>query len=269
MFSQEKLSVQSLCISLCFQWPISPLKTRSSARKTKTPSLIYNCSSFFNRAVRFLSIPWQTQVKYSIHTIFHTSQHEKENLFSKASGRLNLRNKNMAEKEQTELRGCRQRFTAHIGGWQFLFLQISFSAFLKRGLVLERDEDWKAYHNKNFLFYRHQIRKEWTLVLCLHVRWRKQDFPLLLPQQRSQGNVSNNRKLLYKARWALNCLQSGTEEHTRVLRRDTTGRAGLLPHQSSPGRQHAVPRHRDGQHLNCDSSLLSREGPLPQPQIEN
>jgi len=65
-------------------------------------------------------------------------------------------------------------------------------------------------------------------------------FPSVTPQARSQGNVSNNRKLLYKARTALNCLQSGKEEHTRVLRRDTTGRAGLFTHLCSPGRQRAV-----------------------------
>lgn len=47
-------------------------------------------------------------------------------------------------------------------------------------------------------------------------------FPSATPWARSQGNVSNNRKLLYKAGSALNCLQSGRKEHRRVLRRDTS-----------------------------------------------
>lgn len=151
MFSQEKLSVQRLCTSLDFQWPISPLTTCSHCMQ-KAFSLLFFL--FFNTAISFLSMPWQTLVKHPI-VLFFTQANVKKKIGFPMLGELNLREKNTAEKKQAELTGCSQHSTAHTGGWQFLFFQISFPVFLKRGLVLERDSDWKAYRNKNFLFYRH------------------------------------------------------------------------------------------------------------------
>lgn len=179
MFSQEKLSVQSLCISPCFQW-VSPLKTRSCRTQNKNfSSLNLKLFLFLNTAIGCLPIPGTLRWNILAHYFSHNPALNRVG-FPKEG--LNLTEDNTMKKNR-ESKGCRQNFTAHTADWQFLFLHVSFPAFLKRGSVLERASGWKADHNKNFLFHPHEIRKEWALVLCLQVRWRKQDFPLLLPEQ--------------------------------------------------------------------------------------
>lgn len=72
MFSQEKLNVQSLCISPCFQWPVSPLKTRSCCTQNKNFSFLnLKLFLFFSTAIGCLPIPgtlrWNILAHYFSH----------------------------------------------------------------------------------------------------------------------------------------------------------------------------------------------------------
>lgn len=213
MFSREKLSVQSLCISLCFQWWVSPLKTRCRTQNKNFSFLNLKLFLFFNTVTGCLPIPdtlrWNTLARYFSH------QHWTESWFSK--GRTKPEWWKMY-RLQTKLYSWHCWLTVPIPSRPFSCISEKRLS-VRKGLRLESRSQQK-------LCVPSTRDKERVSTGALPASWMKETgFPSATPWARSQGNVSNNRKWLYKARSALNCLQSGGEGWTGILRGTHQGKA--------------------------------------------
>lgn len=211
MFSREKLSVQSLCISLCFQWWVSPLKTRCRTQNKNFSFLNLKLFLFFNTATGCLPIPgtlrWNTPARFS-------HQHWTQSWFSKGRTKPEWWK---TYRLQTKLYSWHCWLTAPIPSHSASCISEKRLS-VRKGLRLESRSQQK-------LCVPSTRDKERVSTGALPASWMKETgFPSATPWARSQGNVSNNRKWLYKARSALNCLQSGGEGWTGILRGTHQGR---------------------------------------------